>query len=360
MARKNAAIAHTRKSTGARANRPLPWPAQLALGVGVGALAAGCALAARWARRTDVHACRTASGLALVRTVRDEDGAPVRVLQHGGVFQSATYLNERWCYPPFAYLRAFERAFEAETPTFRIRRALMLGGGGYAWPKWALSRHPELRLDVVELDPAITRIARRFFFLGELMEQAGFESWRLDAAGIMQRLDRRATATARLGLIEGDGRAFVDGIASGSLPMQGTDGSDLPEGFAPGAPAFAFERYDLVVNDTFAGTEPVRSLATVEAARAAKAALTPGALYAANVVSRAEGADVSFLRAVVATLREAFAHVLVIPCADEDFGGEDNYLVLATDRDLEQDGCTSLMADAIPYDEDFPTAPLFD
>ena len=115
-----------------------------------------------------------------------------------------------------------------------------------------------------------------------------------------------------------------------------------------------------MVNDTFAGTEPVRSLATVEAARAAKAALTPGALYAANVVSRAEGADVSFLRAVVATLREAFAHVLVIPCADEDFGGEDNYLVLATDRDLEQDGCTSLMADAIPYDEDFPTAPLFD
>ncbi len=311
MTRPNGAYDNTHISE----KRPLPWPIQLAIGAGVGALAVGLTLAARWAQRSDVHACRTASGLALVRTVRDKDRTPVRVLQHGGVFQSATYLDERRFYPPFAYLRAFERAFEAETPTFRIHRALMLGGGGYAWPKWTLSRHSDLRLDVAELDPAITRIARRFFFLDELEARCG----------------------ERLRTVCADGRAFLDGTACSPAP-----------------------RYDLIVNDTFSGAEPVRALATVEAARAARAALAPGGVYAANVVSREEGTDVSFLRAVVATLKEAFARVYVIPCADEDFGGEDNYLVLATDRDLEQEGCTALTADAIPYDEDFPTAPLFD
>lgn len=311
MTRPNGANKNARASE----RRPLPWPVQLALGAGVGALAVGLTLAARWAQRSDAHACRTASGLALVRTVHDEDGSPVRALQHGGVFQSATYLDERRCYPPFAYLRAFERAFEAESPTFRINRALMLGGGGYAWPKWTLSRHPGLRLDVVEIDPAITRIARRFFFLDELEARCG----------------------ERLRTVCADGRAFLDDAACASDP-----------------------HYDLIVNDTFSGAEPVRTLATLEAAWAAKRALAPGGVYAANVVSREEGADVSFLRAVVATLKEAFARVYVIPCADEDFGGEDNYLVLATDRDLEQEGCTALTADAIPYDEDFPTAPLFD
>lgn len=315
--------------------RPLPWLAQLALGAGVGALAVGLTLAARWAQRSDMHACRTASGLALVRTVRDEAGAPVRVLQHGGVFQSATYLDERRFYPPFAYLRAFERAFEAETPSFRINRALMLGGGGYAWPKWTLSRHQELRLDVVELDPAITRIARRYFFLDEL----------------------EARCSERLHTVCADGRAFLDGIASSVLAAQERGDEPVDNDALNGA---SIARYDLVVNDTFSGAEPVRALATVEAALAAKASLAPGGLYAANVVSREGGADVTFLRAVVATLEVVFAHVLVIPCADEDFGGEDNYLVLAADRDLEQEGCTALTADAIPHDEDFPTAPLFD
>ena len=60
MARKNAAIAHTRKSTGARANRPLPWPAQLALGVGVGGACRGGARSLRGGRGalTCTHAAR--------------------------------------------------------------------------------------------------------------------------------------------------------------------------------------------------------------------------------------------------------------------------------------------------------------
>lgn len=294
--------------------RPLPAGAQFALGLGVGVLAMGGMLAARWAQRSDLHVCLTSSGLAFVRNVPDGKGGIVRVLQQGGVFQSATYLDERRFYPPFAYLRAFERAFEAETEGFSIRRALIIGGGGFAWPKWTLARHPELQLDVAEVDPAIVRIARRYFFLDELEAQHG---------------DRLRTFCA-------DGRAFLDNVAHSSS-----------------------SRYDLVVNDTFTGANPVRALATAEAARAAKRTLNPGGLYAANVVSHAEGSDVTFLRQAVGALRTVFACIFVVPCADEDFGGEDNYLVVATDRNLTAEGCP-LAADAIPFDEDFPLPPLHD
>ncbi|MDR2161430.1 MAG: fused MFS/spermidine synthase [Desulfovibrio sp.] len=49
-------------------------------------------------------------------------------------------------------------------------RLLMLGGGGYSLPKWLLAGKSGLRsasfsLDVVELDPGMTRAAQRYFFL---------------------------------------------------------------------------------------------------------------------------------------------------------------------------------------------------
>lgn len=308
--------------------------AALAAGAVAGALAIGGAFALRaWARRRDLHLRRTAFGPALVCTVPAEDGRPVRVLRLGGVYQSATYLDEDRFYPPFAYYRAFERIFEAESDGFAVKRALMLGGGGYAWPKWALVRHPDLRLDVVEMDAAVTDIARRWFFLDELAEAVGFDAWTLDKAGTPRPAGGSLHGPRRLGLVQGDGRAFLDA-------------------FDERRP-----RYDAVVNDTFAGKSPVMALSTVEAAQAAKRALSPGGVYAANVVSREEGSDLSFLRAVVGTLRAVFAHVWIVPCSDEDFGGEDNYLVVASDRNVRDSGA---FTDAVPFDGDFSLSPLHD
>jgi spermidine synthase len=48
-----------------------------------------------------------------------------------------------------------------------LRRMLMLGGGGYSFPKYVLSQPQEFggrpRMDVVEIDPGITSIAREHF-----------------------------------------------------------------------------------------------------------------------------------------------------------------------------------------------------
>ena len=250
---------------------------------------------------------RLREGWGLVRTVRAADGSCVRVLQVGGVYQSATYLDGRRMEPVFSYYRAFDHAFSVRPGT---RRVLMVGGGGYAWPKHVLAAGPaDSALDVVELDPAVTRAARRWFFLDEAV----------------------AEHPGRLRLVEGDGRTFLEGRA---LRMAGAAGGDAPL------------VYDAIVLDAFCGAEPVRALATLEAARAARGCLAPDGLLMANVVSEQGGEDVGFLRDVVATWREAFAHVYVVACEDEPFAVEDNYLVLATDADWP-------VSDAVPYDDDF-------
>lgn len=273
----------------------------------LGAALAGTALAlvARRAWSLNPRAVRTASGLALVYTTRDETGARVRVLRTGGVYQSATYLDGRRMEPVFAYYRAFGRLFALRPDT---RRVLAVGGGGFAFPKLVAAEHPGVRTDVVEIDPAVIRLARRWFFLDE------------------------AVALARAGggdlrVICADGRSFLE-AASG-------------------------EAYDAIVLDAFVGAEPVRELATVEALRAARAALAPGGVLAANVVSRDEGADVAFLRSVVATARMVFSDVEIVPCTDDAHAQEDNYLVLASDSPLD-------LPDSIGYDADFLGEVLFD
>ena len=310
---------------------------------------------------------RTKFGFAQILQEHAPDGSPVRVLKLGGVFQSAAYTDERRFEPVFEYYRAFDTVLEhpvgaaleddspdgfppcgasasfagaersataarplaaetsdapdcKQTDFADSRRVLVLGGGGFAWPKHVLATHPEVSLDVVEIDPAIIRIARKHFFLDEAIEK--FDP-----------------VHARLRLICDDGRAFLENAAESSQRSYGV----RPEAM----------RYDAIVNDAFSGAEPVRSLATVEAAQAAKACLIPGGLYAANVVSDFDRANVAFLRDLTATLAEAFAHVHVIPCPDEDFGGEDNYLVIATDGAYD-------FEDAIPFDEDFLGTPMRD
>ena len=145
-------------------------------GVALGAAALGAAAVA--VRAACLQVARTRNGLARVRRVRDANGDEVRVLVQGGVYQSASYVGDRWTEPVFAYYRAFDDVFEAQDAMraacgHGIDRMLMLGGGGFAYPKFALMSHEGLRMDVVEYDAEITRLARRWFYLDELERMVG-------------------------------------------------------------------------------------------------------------------------------------------------------------------------------------------
>lgn len=270
------------------------------------ALLAGAAAAALVCRlrELDPHVIRTTGGLALVYTTRDASGEPLRVLRTGGVYQSATYLGTRRMEPAFAYYRAFGRLFDLRPEASRV---LAIGGGGFAFPKLVVAEHPGTRTDVVELDPAVIRAARRWFFLDETVARARAE--------------------------DGDLRVFCE------------DGrSFLERGPGP---------YDAVVLDAFVGERPVASLATVGALRAARRALAPRGVLLANAVSRDGGSDVGFLRSLVATMLLVFQNVEVLPCTDEQHAEEDNYLVVASDAPLG-------LPDAIGYDASFLGPVLLD
>ena len=81
-------------------------------GVALGAAALGAAAVA--VRAACLQVARTRNGLARVKRVHDEGGDEIRVLVQGGVYQSASYVGERWAEPVFAYYRAFDDVFEAE------------------------------------------------------------------------------------------------------------------------------------------------------------------------------------------------------------------------------------------------------
>lgn len=221
----------------------------------------------------DLHIVRLGLRPTLVRAVEGPDGEPVRVLSSGGVYQSATYLGKRRMEPVFEYYRAFGRSL-AKVPG--ARRVLVIGGGGFAFPKHARELCPEAEIDVVELDQRVIDAARRWFYADE----------------------------ARARVYCADGFDFVRGAA-----LRG-------------------ERYDFIALDAFAGGEPVARLSGAEAIRAYASVLSPGGALAANVVT--PGGDASFLMSYQQALEVEFDQVDLVCCTDDAWAADDNYLLVAS------------------------------
>lgn len=237
-----------------------------------------------------------------IEIIEGPDGELIQALVVGGAIQSATYMGARAYEPVFSYYRAFDCMFEGDR---EVRDVLMLGGGGYSYPKHFISTQPDARMDVVEIDPTITQLALNHFCLQQLLDEFGRD---------------------RLDLITADARTYIDSCT---------------------------KTYDVIANDCFSGTEPVRSLMTAEAARNFARCLVPGGLYLTNVVSQQEGTDATTLSQVAAALSEVFANIQVIPCSNADFSAEDNYLVAASNGPLNLHG-------AVPFGKEFCGAVLHD
>ena len=208
----------------------------------------------------------TMFGKTRVYQVSDDAGRSVRLLEVGGIVQSGTYVDDDYTDLVFEYLKRYDMMFESGKP---IERVCVLGCGGYDYP---------------EIDPAITSIARRYFFLDRLIEEYDTE------------------VTGRLRLICADALEHLQ---------------------QPGP------LYDAIVNDVFdAGAPPVH-LTTEEFAQAVHARLAPGGLYLTNIVSPLEGPDAHFLHEQVALLQSMFDQVDILPCATDEFADADNVIVIA-------------------------------
>lgn len=213
-------------------------------------------------------------------------GEYVRVLSLGGAYQSATYVDDRWCYPPFPYLQNYDCIFRARR---NVRNVCMLGGGGFAWPKHLVAHYPDARVDVVEIDPAITAIAQEFFFLDRLEH-------------VYHAMERD-----RLAIVTQDAQAYLQDCVRNEV------------------------RYDAILNDCFAARKADESLLSSGALATAHACLVPKGMYLVNTISAMQGEQAEPLIRLVGALSNEFGHIAALPCNRAGTDEPDNVVVVASE-----------------------------
>ncbi|MBK7394010.1 MAG: fused MFS/spermidine synthase [Chloracidobacterium sp.] len=185
----------------------------------------------------------------------DRNGRAIRVLTTDPyAIQSAIFLDSDE--PALEYGRFYHLARHFK-PAFRD--VLVVGGAGYSTPKEFLRRYDNVRLDVVEIDPRMTDIAREHFRLKD---------------------------DPQLNIIHEDGRMYLNRADAG--------------------------RYDVILMDAFGSmfTVPFQ-LTTVEAVQKIHNSLTDDGVVIFNLGSSITGPGSGFFRAEMATYRSVFPNVFV-------------------------------------------------
>ena len=179
----------------------------------------------------------------------------VRLIQTDpGKIQSGMYLDD-----PISLYAEYTRYYALGSALHpQAMRVLMLGGGGYSVPKWLLAGRSgldgaALKLDVLELDPGMTKLARAYFHLPD---------------------------DPRMRVFHEDARRFLHTNT---------------------------QQYDLIFVDVFNSYYSVPfQMGTEEAARALCRALAPGGMMIMNIISAYSGESGLLFRSIHAAMAAAF------------------------------------------------------
>jgi spermidine synthase len=220
------------------------------------------------------------SRLRIFRSTDEQTGRPIIALTTDPLStQSAIFADEEGGenelalrYTKFYHLvRHFKPDFE---------KTLIIGGAGYSFPKDYLRRYPDKKIDVVEIDPQMTAIARRFFRLKD---------------------------NADMRIFHEDGRAFLNRTG---------------------------EKYDAILIDAFGSAYSVPfQLTTREAVRRISDALADdGGVAILNIISAVEGEGSLFLQAEYRTYQEIFPRVFLFKARPERADNESQNLILVASK----------------------------
>lgn len=170
----------------------------------------------------------------------------------------------------------------------------MIGGGGYTFPKYLIAHYPQASCDVVEIDGKVTETAKKYFYLQDLIDE-----YQTDENG-------------RLNLITADARVYLNKLD---------------------------KKYDVIINDAFAGGHPVGILATDECVSNVKRALNEDGIYMMNIIATRDDTNQKFLTSELKTIRKHFNHVVVLPCTPNvPESSYQNFVLYASDAQLTFDG----------------------
>jgi len=226
--------------------------------------AAACVLAAAAAATGRIPSpCLRESNYYCIRILEQGDG--LRALVLDSLIHSYVDLRR-----PDALAYDYERGWAVlldevaarRVPGAAPLRALFIGGGGYTFPRYMQSVAPDSRIEVVEIDPAVTAVTQAE--LG-LPTDTTIRTW------------------------NEDGRQFF---------------LRRPQ-----------HRYDLILLDVFRDAYSIPyHLTTREFAEQVAGALAPQGVYAVNIV---DGRPGLFVRAYARTLQRVFPYVYLLPAGED-------------------------------------------
>ena len=246
----------------------------------------------------------------------------MRLLLVDGAMQSAQYLDPLLEDElAFEYMREFEWAFRLHPSA---RRVLLIGGGGFAYPRFFLKNYPEKSIDVIELSPTIVEIARDYFGLRALEAQYP-DRLRVivgDGHRYLEKLSEMFTSPdAHAGAANaGDREVYTAAETISATEEQKHNAAAEKQLIAEAAKrsaaaASAGLRYDAILNDAYIG---YKSSASMQAsAQLFHRCLTDGGLYAANMVTALRGLHSIQMRREQKNFQKVFAYTFLMQCDDE-------------------------------------------
>lgn len=178
----------------------------------------------------------------------------------------------------YSYEAIYGEVTEKIAPRPQPIRALLLGGGGFVFPRFLYLTRPQSDITVVEIDPAVTRAAQKAFGLP------------LDAP---------------ISIIHDDARAFIE------KALRKNNGSPL---------------YDAIYLDCINDYAVPFHLTTREYFQGLAQRLAPSGLLMVNLMDVYESG--LFLGAMIATLRSVFPYVAVFSCGKHP-EQRDTFVILA-------------------------------
>ncbi len=162
---------------------------------------------------------------------------------------------------------------------------LMIGGGGYVFPRYVEVARPGSRIEVAEIDPAVTRAARDFF---DFPPDSTIQAHDLDGRNLMEDLLRDRAGT-----------------------------------------------FDYVIGDSINRISVPFQLTTVEFTRKVHDLLNDNGLYLLNTTDRFDTGR--FTGAIMYTCRQVFANVYACTTRPRNAGQRDTIIIICAKRPLDLD-----------------------
>lgn len=188
-------------------------------------------------------------------------------------YQSSMYLENG---EPASEYHKFYHLIRHFNPDFQ--KVLMIGGAGYSFPKEYLKNYKDAEIDVVEIDPQMTELAKKYF---------------------------RLTENPHLKIFHEDGRVFLNQAEGG--------------------------KYDAVLIDAFTTLFNIPfQLTTVEAVGEINRVLRDDGIVILNIGGALKGKSDGFLKAEINTYKQIFPYVYLIKVDSDKSDNEiQNWVIYA-------------------------------